>query len=97
MNSFSDLLTALGPLQIVGDRFGVTAQAVSNMKIRNAVNSRYWPTIVEMAAERGIPGITFDYLVELDRRARLAVTLSPAGDAHHDNQVADFTADGVAP
>lgn len=84
MNSFSDLLTALGTLQSVGDRFGVTAQAVSNMKIRNAVNSRYWPFIVEMADEMGVPGVTFAFLVELDRRARHPANVSPDVAPHHE-------------
>lgn len=96
MNSFSDLLTALGPLKTVGDRFGVTAQAISNMKIRNAVNGRYWPFIVALAAEVGIPGVTFDFLVELDRQSRHQPTVSPQAADGNENPTAENLSGKVA-
>lgn len=64
MNSFAELLAALGPLEPIAERLGLTVAAVSNMKTRNSILAKHWPALIRMAEEAGIPGLTYEQLVD---------------------------------
>ena len=91
MMSFAEILIALGPLQGIADEFGVTVQAVSNMKSRNSVSPSYWPALVRLAAQKGIGSVTIETLAALCSSPARPTSATSDGEkvecgplAHHD-------------
>lgn len=62
--SAQDIFDGLGKLREIGDRLGVTGQAISNMKQRNDIPPRYWPALIDLAREKG-KQVTTDALMQL--------------------------------
>jgi len=97
MNSFTELLSALGPLEPIADRLGLTVAAVSNMKTRNSILAKHWPALIDMANQVGIGGVTYELLVSFSRPSigRLPsaspATIAPA-DAPHNETVEESVA-----
>lgn len=97
MNSFTELLSALGPLEPIADRLGLTVAAVSNMKTRNSVLAKHWPALIDMACRAGIAGVTYEMLVcfsrnSVERRSPTDPATMPAAAAdENDNPPAEIT------
>lgn len=73
MTTFSSLIDRLGGAAAVA-RFmadrgtPVAAGTIQQMKMRDRVNVRYWPALIDMAAEQGVAGITYPALVKMTTR-----------------------------
>ena len=96
MNSFTELLSALGPLEPIADRLGLTVAAVSNMKTRNSVLAKHWPALIDMACRAGIAGVTYELLVSFSRQSiprpvAIPGTMAASGADENDNPPAQIT------
>lgn len=96
MNSFTELLSALGPLEPIADRLGLTVAAVSNMKARNSVLAKHWPALIAMADQAGIAGITYELLVSFSRQSMshpvaIPATMAAGAADENDNPAAQIT------
>lgn len=58
-----DLVEALGGTHVLGAALGVSVQAICNMRTRGAIPPRHWPTLIRLASENDVPGVTLDLLV----------------------------------
>jgi hypothetical protein len=62
-----DLIEKLTPAALIA-ALGVSDQAVSNMKQRNAIPPRHWPVVVELSKQHpDLSHVTWEYLVTLHR------------------------------
>lgn len=97
MNSFTELLSALGPLEPIADRLGLTVAAVSNMKTRNSVLAKHWPALIDMACRAGIAGVTYELLVSfsrtsVERRSPTGPATMPPAEPPHNETVEESVA-----
>ena len=69
MQSFTEVIDTftdkLGDQTGFANVLGTTQQNVSQMRQRNSIPSRFWPTVVKAAQEKNIQGITFETLAKL--------------------------------
>jgi hypothetical protein len=72
MESFSSLIDCLGGAAVVAKFAGGKPGTFQQMKARNSVPTEYWPALIALAQERGVAGITHEYLTELSIRAKQA-------------------------
>lgn len=62
---------------------GVSVQAISNMKQRNAIPARHWPDIAAVAKDHpSLSIVTLEYLAEMDKAARGAAQRERGGNNH---------------
>lgn len=65
MQTFTEIINEFGGPSAFAVILGTTQQNVSQMRQRNSIPSRFWPTVVEAAQEKNIQGITFETLAKL--------------------------------
>lgn len=65
MNSFADVITALGGYVQVAQLLGTTPGTVSSMQSRGSIPPGYWQLIAERARVLGKSEITIDTLARL--------------------------------
>ena len=64
--TISDLITAFGgPTDFANALALKTPSVATEMRRNGSIRVVYWPRIVEAAAERGIPDVTFDSLAKM--------------------------------
>ena len=78
MESFSDVIRALGDPPGFAKAVGVAESHARTMKARDSIPPEYWQAAVAHAASRGIEGVTLDLLAALAARRRKGVEASPA-------------------
>jgi hypothetical protein len=61
-----EILIALGGRNAVGQALGVSRSAPYNWR-QDGIPARHWHVLVQMAAKRGIKGVTFDVLAATGR------------------------------
>lgn len=65
MNTFSQLIDECGGVQAVSDALGVADSHVRVMKARNSIAVDHWPKLIDLAAAKGLEGVTFQSLLAL--------------------------------
>jgi hypothetical protein len=65
MQTFVEVIDALGGPTAVAAAIGTTQQNVTNMKARNSIPANFWKPLVEAAHERGKSEITLDLLAQI--------------------------------
>ena len=66
-NPIRSLISRWGekPVATFARDIGVTVEHASAFNRRRSIPVRYWPRVVAAAVERGIDGVTYDYLVSI--------------------------------
>jgi hypothetical protein len=59
----ADLIDAFGRIGDFADAIGCPYQTARQMRRREAIAVKHWPRLVEACQERGIEGVTFEWLV----------------------------------
>lgn len=62
MHSFPDLITILGGPTVVAKAAGVPAGVARQWKARGSIPPAYWPSIIDLAKERDVSGVTVESL-----------------------------------
>jgi hypothetical protein len=65
MDSFSTIIQALGGPSVVASAINANTEAVRKMARRNSVNTEYWESLIELARERRVAGITYAALTKI--------------------------------
>lgn len=65
MDSIPAIFNALGGPGKVAEVLGVKPSAASEMKRRQSIPVRYWPSLVEAFQARGLQGLNYEALVSL--------------------------------
>jgi hypothetical protein len=65
MSTVADIFAKFDGLQIIADALGVSVQAVSNMRARNAIAVSHWRALIALAQRVGVAGVTADRLLEI--------------------------------
>lgn len=83
--TIAELIEQIGPARLA-EAFGVSVQAISNMKQRGAIPSRHWLSTVRLAEAANISGVT----IELLERLSNGPTVAPHAEqsARHPRRVA---------
>jgi hypothetical protein len=68
MKTISDILEAWPNREAFAADLGAKYATVSSWVLRKSIPADRWVEIVEHAARRGIPGVTFDVLARLHAR-----------------------------
>lgn len=69
MSDVRDLIVDLGGPSALANVLRVEANAVRQWKSRNTIPPVYWPTVIELAAQKKRPGVTWDWLRNARKRA----------------------------
>jgi len=80
MDTFSDIIKALGGYAVVAEALSLPPKSVSSMRTRDSVPPEHWPALAKHADSRGRPDITVEFLANL-RRPRKARESQPADPA----------------
>jgi hypothetical protein len=72
VNSFSDVINALGGTAKFADAVGMKANTAKMAKRRNSISPAWWPEIARAAAAAQRHDITLERLAELAARRRAA-------------------------
>ncbi|GGC90647.1 hypothetical protein [Chelatococcus reniformis] len=70
MNSFAEVIDALGGPVKFGAAVGVPDSHARTMKARNSIPAEYWPTVVSEAEKLGVEAITYESLAVMFARSR---------------------------
>lgn len=65
MDTIRGLIDALGGPTAFGNAIGKKPSTASEMKRNGSISVDHWPKIIASAAERGIKGVTADFLMRL--------------------------------
>lgn len=65
IHSFAELIDRFGGASAFSRYIGIGVSTASEMKRRNAINSRYWALIIKAAPVVGLKGITMEKLQAL--------------------------------
>lgn len=65
METFAQVIDALGGSAVVARGIGEDPGTVRQMRRRGSIPSRYWPRIVVFAATRGRNDVTIDILAQI--------------------------------
>lgn len=76
MESFSDVIRALGDPPGFARAVGVAESHARTMKARDSIPPEYWQALVAAAHERGVEGVTLDLLAGFAARRRKPVAVS---------------------
>jgi hypothetical protein len=58
-----DLIDQLGGNKVVADAIPCPPVRVGQWKIANRIPPEYWPRLIDMAAEKGFPDITAEWMM----------------------------------
>lgn len=72
MQTFKDLFRELGGVGAVAEALGVTYDGALKMRARESVPPKHWPKLVEMAAAKGVRGVTIASLAQIAVKKRAA-------------------------
>lgn len=61
-NSITELIDKWATIGDFANDLGCGYEAARKMRTRNAMAPKYWASFVEVCAERGIKGVTFEWL-----------------------------------
>ena len=78
MESFSDVIRALGEPPGFAKAVGVAESHARTMKARDSIPPEYWQALVAAAEARGIEGVSLDLLAGFAARRRRAVASAAA-------------------
>ena len=65
MDTFEDVISALGGASGISEILGVTDSHARVMKTRGVIPPIYWPSVVKAAEDRGLSQITHAALAEI--------------------------------
>jgi len=65
MNSIPELIDAFGGTSAFARAIGKGQSTASEMKRQNSIRVRHWPKVIRAAKDRGIKGVTADFLMRL--------------------------------
>jgi hypothetical protein len=65
MNTVPELIDAFGGVTAFSRVIGKRPSTASEMKRNRSIHVDYWPRIIEAAAERGIEGVSAEFLMRL--------------------------------
>ena len=65
MISFAELIDRCGGPLKVADAFGISDSHARVMKTRNSIPVEYWPRLIDLAAAKGVDGVSFEALLAL--------------------------------
>ena len=82
METFSQIIDALGGPTAYASLVNTSPQNAWQMRDRNSVRPAFWPATVKAAAVMGIDGITFESL------AKIAAARKPAASPSQPHEVA---------
>jgi hypothetical protein len=68
MNTVPELIDAFGGVTRFSKVIEKRVSTASEMKRNRSISVDYWPRIIEAAAERGIEGVTAEFLMHLHAR-----------------------------
>lgn len=73
MNSVPELIDAFGGSTDFARALDLAwPSTASEMKRNGSIHPRHWPKVIEAAAERGIEGVTAEFLMRLHAREKEA-------------------------
>lgn len=65
MQTFSQIIDALGGYAKAADALGVPAGTVSAWKTRGSIPSAYWHRLVNLASTQGVDGVSLETLARM--------------------------------
>jgi hypothetical protein len=72
MANLTDIFDAFGGATRLAEAIGINPIHAQTMKTRRSIPVTYWPALVKAAERQKIPGITFERLVRLHTRKKIA-------------------------
>ena len=80
MNTIYELVEALGGNSIVANHLGKPfPSTVSEMKRRGNIRVEYWPSLIELAKERNVYGVSAETLMQLHLKQQSRTTDTGGG------------------
>lgn len=65
MKSFAEVIDAFGGAQPFAAALSIPGSHARTMKARDSIPPEYWPEVVQQAASRGVPGVSYELLAQL--------------------------------
>jgi hypothetical protein len=62
---FASIIDAFGGAGALAQILGLRDSHVRTMRARNSIPVEYWPALITAAADRGVPGVTFETMARL--------------------------------
>lgn len=76
MQSFSDIIDALGGSGVLSKALGLPLGTTSAMKTRDSIPPEYWRDVVSLAKSRGVDGVTYERMAVFAAARKKRVALS---------------------
>lgn len=68
MNSIPDIIDEIGGSSKLAEWLHIKPSTASEMKRRQSIPVKYWPSLVDQCRDHGIRGVNYDKLVELHQK-----------------------------